>query len=173
MTSWFIALRIRPANRDLSLESESESESESDSDSDGSQPLEWLLAEWPTGAPAPINYWLSTPTGDETPLNQASSSTGLPRTGRVYVLSDLRREEANRMGTRRTRRQAEQQRPPTCVTVTRAQRPFRCLCRATLSSNVIGRIKSSEVLSSRSRSAVSFVRRATTQRANMQDAATT
>jgi len=48
MTSWFIALRIRPANRDLPR------------DGDGSLPVEWLLAEWPTGAPAPIDYWLST-----------------------------------------------------------------------------------------------------------------
>ena len=48
MKSRFIALRVRPANRDLPCSD------------DGSLPVEWLLAEWPTGAPTPTDYWLST-----------------------------------------------------------------------------------------------------------------
>lgn len=48
MKSRFIASRARAANRDLPR------------GDDGSLPREWLLAEWPTGAPAPTDYWLST-----------------------------------------------------------------------------------------------------------------
>jgi len=57
MKSRFIALRVRPANRDLPR------------GDDGSLPVEWLLAEWPTGAPAPTDYWLST-LPDTTPLKE-------------------------------------------------------------------------------------------------------
>ena len=57
MTSRFIALRVRPANRDLPR------------GDDGSLPAEWLLAEWPTGAPAPTDYWLST-LPEDTPLKE-------------------------------------------------------------------------------------------------------
>lgn len=48
MRSRFIALRVRPANRDIPHAD------------DGSLPVEWLLAERPTGASAPTDYWLST-----------------------------------------------------------------------------------------------------------------
>ncbi|MBB4685542.1 SRSO17 transposase [Amycolatopsis jiangsuensis] len=48
MRSRFLALRIRPANRNIPR------------DSDGSLPECWLLAEWPPGAPEPTDYWLST-----------------------------------------------------------------------------------------------------------------
>jgi SRSO17 transposase len=48
MTSRFTALRVRAANRDIPR------------GSDGSLPTEWLLAEWPKGAAAPTDYWLST-----------------------------------------------------------------------------------------------------------------
>ena len=56
MTSRFIALRVRPANRDLPRD-------------DGSLLAEWLLAEWPAGAPAPTDYWLST-LPESTPLKE-------------------------------------------------------------------------------------------------------
>ncbi|MEW1734382.1 IS701 family transposase [Nocardia beijingensis] len=48
MRSRFIALRVRPANRNITR------------GPDGSLPECWLLAEWPTGAPEPTDYWLST-----------------------------------------------------------------------------------------------------------------
>ena len=57
MTSRFIALRVRPANRDLPR------------GDDGSLPAEWLLAEWPAGAKAPTDYWLST-LPEVTPLKE-------------------------------------------------------------------------------------------------------
>ncbi|WP_426986086.1 IS701 family transposase [Pseudarthrobacter sp. Y6] len=57
MTSRFIALRVRAANRDIPRAE------------DGSLPAEWLLAEWPKGAPAPTDYWLST-LPETTPLKE-------------------------------------------------------------------------------------------------------
>ncbi len=57
MTSRFTAIRIRPANRDIPR------------GSDGSLPAQWLLAEWPTGQPAPTDYWLST-LDEATPLKE-------------------------------------------------------------------------------------------------------
>lgn len=48
MRSRFTALRIRPANRDIPR------------DDDGALPQVWLLAEWPTGANQPTDYWLAT-----------------------------------------------------------------------------------------------------------------
>jgi SRSO17 transposase len=57
MTSRFIALRVRPANRDIPRAE------------DGSLPAEWLLAEWPTGAGAPTDYWFST-LPETTPLKE-------------------------------------------------------------------------------------------------------
>ncbi|KOX19733.1 hypothetical protein ADK67_32640 [Saccharothrix sp. NRRL B-16348] len=48
MRSRFVALRVRPANRDIPR------------GEDGSLPQCWLLAEWPAGAPGPTDYWLST-----------------------------------------------------------------------------------------------------------------
>ncbi|MFI9408661.1 hypothetical protein ACIG83_02385 [Nocardia gamkensis] len=47
MRSRFLALRVRPANRNITRAS------------DGSLPECRLLAEWPTGAPEPSGYWLS------------------------------------------------------------------------------------------------------------------
>ena len=47
MTSWFLAIRVRPANRDIPREN------------DGSLPDCWLLAEWPPEADEPADYWLS------------------------------------------------------------------------------------------------------------------
>ena len=47
MRSRFLAVRIRPANRDIPRAD------------DGSLPEVWLLAEWPTGQPKPVKYWLS------------------------------------------------------------------------------------------------------------------
>jgi SRSO17 transposase len=46
MTSHFLAIRIRPANRDISRSG------------DGSLPACWLLAEWPAEADEPTDYWL-------------------------------------------------------------------------------------------------------------------
>jgi SRSO17 transposase len=47
MRSHFLAIRVRPANRDIAR------------DSDGSLPDVWLIAEWPPGEPEPVKYWLS------------------------------------------------------------------------------------------------------------------
>ena len=47
MTSWFLAIRVRPANRDIPRAA------------DGSLPDCWLLAEWPPEADEPTDYWLS------------------------------------------------------------------------------------------------------------------
>jgi SRSO17 transposase len=47
MRSRFMALRVRPANRDIPR------------NPDGSLPECWLLAEWPPGEPEPTDYWLS------------------------------------------------------------------------------------------------------------------
>jgi SRSO17 transposase len=55
MRSRFMALRVRPANRDIPR------------GPDGSLPECWLLAEWPPGQPEPTDYWLSTLPAD-TPL---------------------------------------------------------------------------------------------------------
>lgn len=48
MTSRFAAVRVRPANRNLPR------------NPDGSLPECWLLAEWPTDAAEPTDYWLAT-----------------------------------------------------------------------------------------------------------------
>jgi SRSO17 transposase len=48
MTSHFLAIRVRPANRDIPHAD------------DGSLPGCWLLAEWPPEADEPTDYWLST-----------------------------------------------------------------------------------------------------------------
>jgi SRSO17 transposase len=55
MTSWFVAIRVRPANRDIPRAD------------DGSLPECWLLAEWPPGADEPTDYWLST-LPEDTPI---------------------------------------------------------------------------------------------------------
>jgi SRSO17 transposase len=47
MTSCFLAIRVRPANRDIPRAP------------DGSLPDCWLLAEWPPEADEPAGYWLS------------------------------------------------------------------------------------------------------------------
>jgi SRSO17 transposase len=47
MTSHFLAIRVRPANRDIPRAA------------DGSLPQCWLLAEWPPQADEPTDYWLS------------------------------------------------------------------------------------------------------------------
>jgi SRSO17 transposase len=47
MTSWFLAIRVRPANRDIPRSP------------DGTLPECWLLAEWPPEADEPTDYWLS------------------------------------------------------------------------------------------------------------------
>jgi SRSO17 transposase len=47
MTSHFLAIWVRPANRDIPRAS------------DGSPPDCWLLAEWPPEADEPADYWLS------------------------------------------------------------------------------------------------------------------
>jgi SRSO17 transposase len=55
MRSRFMALRVRPANRDIPH------------GSDGSLPECWLLVEWPPGESEPTDYWLSTLPAD-TPI---------------------------------------------------------------------------------------------------------
>jgi SRSO17 transposase len=55
LTSWFLAIRVRPANRDIPR------------GDDGSLPDCWLLAEWPPEAGEPADYWLSDLPGD-TPI---------------------------------------------------------------------------------------------------------
>jgi SRSO17 transposase len=48
MRSHFLAIRVRPANRNIPRAAE------------GSLPAEWLIAEWPPDKPEPVKYWLST-----------------------------------------------------------------------------------------------------------------
>ena len=55
MTSWFVAIRVRPANRDIPRAP------------DGSLPECWLLAEWPPEADEPTDFWLST-LPEDTPI---------------------------------------------------------------------------------------------------------
>jgi SRSO17 transposase len=55
MSSHFLALRIRPAGRSIPRAD------------NGSLPETWLLAEWPTDATEPTDYWLSILPAD-TPL---------------------------------------------------------------------------------------------------------
>jgi SRSO17 transposase len=57
MQSRFLALRVRPANRDIPR------------NPDGTLPECWLIAEWPPGKPEPTDYWLSTLPVD-TPLRE-------------------------------------------------------------------------------------------------------
>ena len=57
MRSRFLAVAIRPANRDITAAD------------DGSLPQAWLLAEWPTGADEPTDYWICT-LGPDTPLKE-------------------------------------------------------------------------------------------------------
>jgi SRSO17 transposase len=57
MTSNFVAIRVRPANRDIPRAG------------DGSLPECWLLAEWPPEADEPADYWLSDLPAD-TPITE-------------------------------------------------------------------------------------------------------
>lgn len=57
MRSRFLALRVRPANRDIPRHP------------DGSLAACWLIAEWPPGEPEPTDYWLSNLPAD-TPLRE-------------------------------------------------------------------------------------------------------
>jgi SRSO17 transposase len=57
MASRFLALRVRPANRDIPRAP------------DGTLPECWLIAQWPPGASEPTDYWLSTLPAD-TPLRE-------------------------------------------------------------------------------------------------------
>ena len=57
MTSHFLAIGVRPANRDIPR------------GPDGSLPACWLLAEWPPEADEPSGYWLST-LPEDTPLDE-------------------------------------------------------------------------------------------------------
>ena len=57
MTSHFLAIRVRPANRDIPRAD------------DGSLPECWLLAEWPPESDEPTGYWLSTLPAD-TPIEE-------------------------------------------------------------------------------------------------------
>ncbi|HEV2252529.1 MAG TPA: IS701 family transposase [Streptosporangiaceae bacterium] len=57
MTSCFLAIRVRPANRDIPRAE------------DGSLPECWLLAEWPPEADEPAGYWLSSLPAD-TPVEK-------------------------------------------------------------------------------------------------------
>lgn len=47
MRSQFLAIRIRPANRDIPRSA------------DGALPEQWLIAEWPPDTDEPVKYWLS------------------------------------------------------------------------------------------------------------------
>jgi SRSO17 transposase len=58
MRSRFVALRVRPANIELRRRAAS---------THTELPLRWLLAEWPAGADAPSDYWISSLSAD-TPI---------------------------------------------------------------------------------------------------------
>ena len=64
MTSCFLAIRVRPANRDIPRAD------------DGSLPACWLLAEWPPQADEPADYWLSD-------LPQDTPIAGLARLAKI------------------------------------------------------------------------------------------
>jgi SRSO17 transposase len=64
MTSCFLAIRVRPANRDIPRAD------------DGSLPECWLLAEWPPQADEPTDYWLST-------LPETTPIAGLVRLAKI------------------------------------------------------------------------------------------
>jgi SRSO17 transposase len=55
MTSTFLAIKVRPANRDIPR------------NPDGTLPTRWLLVEWPHGSDQPTDYWLSN-MDDDVPL---------------------------------------------------------------------------------------------------------
>jgi SRSO17 transposase len=57
MTSWFLAIRVRPANQGIPRAP------------DGTLPECWMLAEWPPHASEPTDYWLSTLPAD-TPIEE-------------------------------------------------------------------------------------------------------
>jgi len=57
MAGHFLAIRVRPANRDIRRAS------------DGSLPQCWLLAEWPPEAGEPTDYWLSN-LPEDTPIEE-------------------------------------------------------------------------------------------------------
>jgi SRSO17 transposase len=57
MTSWFLAIRVRPAGRPIPREA------------DRSLPACWLLAEWPPEADEPAGFWLST-LAEDTPMEE-------------------------------------------------------------------------------------------------------
>jgi SRSO17 transposase len=56
MTSTFLAIKVRPANRDIPRDP-----------TDGTVPARWLLVEWPDDKDEPTDYWLSN-MDDDTPL---------------------------------------------------------------------------------------------------------
>src|SRR6266581_383463 len=58
LVSRFVALRVRPAGRQLRRVARG-----------GQLPVRWLLAEWPQGEPEPVKYWLASLPAD-TPLEQ-------------------------------------------------------------------------------------------------------
>jgi SRSO17 transposase len=60
MSSRFLALRVRPANVELRRAA---------ANAGAELAVRWLLAEWPVGADAPTDYWLSSLPAD-TPLSQ-------------------------------------------------------------------------------------------------------
>ena len=65
MRSRFLAIRVRPANRNIARYD------------DGSLPDCWLIAEWPPGESEPVKYWLSNMAADTTlkttvPLSEAA-----------------------------------------------------------------------------------------------------
>ena len=72
MTSWFVAIRVRPANRDIPRSR------------DGSLPECWLLAEWPPEADEPTDYWLST-LPEDTPIAGAGAAGQDPLAGRARL----------------------------------------------------------------------------------------
>jgi SRSO17 transposase len=57
MTSKFLAIKVRPANRDIPRAA------------DGTLPTRWLLVEWPDDKDEPTGYWLSN-MDDNTPLEE-------------------------------------------------------------------------------------------------------
>ncbi len=57
MTGTFVAIRVRPAGRSRTHRL----------NPDGTLEPAWLLAQWPDGAPEPVQYWLSN-LGEDTPI---------------------------------------------------------------------------------------------------------
>ena len=118
MTSRFLALRVRPANRDIPRAA------------DGTLPECWLLAEWPPGTAEPTDYWLSNlpadtplPTWSAWPRSAGGSNTTTANSKTGLGPGPLRRPHLHRLAPpRHPRLPAPRPSAPCCAST---QKPLR------------------------------------------------